>query len=74
MTYYYKINSNRVLKTKMGYNAYYQVKVYGSEYKKKDKLLHLKHMNKNIYDYEDAVEYGDKYLNDLNGTFYVYNI
>jgi len=40
--------------------------VYGSEYKKKDKLLHLKHMNKTIYDYEDAVEYGNKYLNDLN--------
>lgn len=65
MTYYYNINPNRVLKTKMGMNCYYQVKVYGTEYKKKDKLLHQKHMNKTIYEYEDAVEYGDKYLNDL---------
>ena len=66
MTYYYKINSNRVLKTKLGFNAYYQVKVYGNAYKKKDMLIHQKHMNKTIYEYEDAVEYGNKYLNDLN--------
>jgi len=50
----------------MGFNAYYQIKVYGDAYKKKDRLLHLKHMNKLIYNYEDAVEYGNKYLNDLN--------
>ena len=66
MTYYYKINSNRVLKTKLGFNAYYHIKVYGDAYKKKDMLLHQKHMNKIMYEYEDAVEYGNKYLNDLN--------
>ena len=66
MTYYYKINTNRVLKTKMGENVYYHIKVYGNAYKKKDMLLHQKHMNKQIYEYEDAVEYGNKYLNDLN--------
>jgi hypothetical protein len=66
MTFYYKINPDRVLKTKMGENRYYQVKVYGNEYKKKDLLIHEKHLNKQIYEFSDAIEYGDKYIKDLN--------
>jgi len=66
MEFYYKINPHRVLKTKMGQNCYYQVKVYGNEYKKKDMLIHTKHMNKEIYEFSDAIEYGDKYIKDLN--------
>jgi len=66
MTFYYKINPDRVLKTKMGQNCYYLIKVYGNAYKKKDLLIHTKHLNKQIYNFGDAIEYGDNYIKDLN--------